>query len=90
MPQNLCVLDPASTGTAESSGGATETQLYINMGQRQIRMRKNYLQIQVFMEAYIYFETFFEKMSSGATTKQKVITLHPEYANVNILKHYFQ
>ncbi len=33
MLQNLCVLDPASTGTAESSGGAKETQLQINMGQ---------------------------------------------------------
>lgn len=27
MPQNLCVLDPASTGTAESSGGVRKTQL---------------------------------------------------------------
>ncbi len=32
MLQNLCVLDPASTGTAESSGGGERDTTPIHMG----------------------------------------------------------
>lgn len=75
--------------------GHRDTTLYKHGSTTNKNEEKLFINSSFYGIVYLFWfnrvlKHFLTKMSSGATTKQKVITLHPEYANVNTLKHYFQ